>query len=142
MPTYPIAPKRPHKITQHGQTRIDEYFWMRHRDDPAVIEYLLAENDYLDEVMQHTKPLQEQLFEEMKARIKEDDETVPEQHGNYYYYTRTETGKQYPYYCRKQGSLDAPEQILLDQNALAEGKTFCRIGAFRSARTIRNWLIR
>ena len=131
MPTYPTAPKRPYEIVQHGQTRIDEYFWMRHREDPAVLEYLEAENDYLEEVMQHTKPLQEQLYEEMKARIKEDDETVPAKIDDYFYYTRTETGKQYPYYCRKQGSLDSPEEILLDQNALAAGKTFCRIGAFR-----------
>jgi len=130
MPTHPIASKRPHEVTQHGQTRIDEYFWMRYREDPAVIEYLQAENDYLEEIMQHTKPLQEQLYEEMKARIKEDDESAPIRHGDYFYYTRTETGKQYPYYCRKKESLQAPEEILLDQNALAEGKTFCRIGAF------------
>jgi len=130
MPAYPIAPQRPHKITQHDQTRLDEYFWMRYRDDPAVIEYLQAENDYLEEIMQHTRPLQEQLYAEMKARIKEDDETVPMQHGDYFYYNRTAAGKQYPYYCRKHGSLDAPEEILLDQNALAEGKSFCRIGAF------------
>jgi oligopeptidase B len=131
MPPFPIAPKRSYEITQHGETRVDEYFWMRFREDPAVIEYLRAENDYLEEVMQHTKPLQEQLYEEMKARIKEDDETVSEKFGDYYYYTRTAAGMQYPYYCRKHGSLDAPEKILLDQNALAEGKTFCRIGAFR-----------
>jgi len=108
MPPFPIAPKRPHEITQHGLTRNDDYFWMRYREDPAVIEYLQAENDYLEEVMQHTKPLQAQLYEEMKARIKEDDETVPAKRDDYYYYTRTETGKQYPYYCRKQGSLEAP----------------------------------
>ena len=78
---------------------------MRYREDPAVIEYLQAENDYLDEIMQHTKSLQAQLYEEMKARIKEDDETVPAKHGDYYYYTRTAAGLQYPYYCRKQGSL-------------------------------------
>ncbi|MDH5606281.1 MAG: S9 family peptidase [Anaerolineae bacterium] len=131
MPKYPIAPKRTHEITHHKITRHDEYFWMRYLDDPAVIEYLQAENDYLEEVMHHTKPLQERLFEEMKARIKEDDESAPVRHGDYFYYTRTETGKQYPYYCRKPGSLDAPEEILVDQNALAEGKTFCRMGAFR-----------
>jgi oligopeptidase B len=131
MPSLPTAPKRPHKITQHGQTRIDEYFWMRYREDPAVIDYLTSENEYLEEIMQHTTTLQEQLYEEMKGRIKEDDETVPAQHGDYYYHTRTETGKQYPYYCRKYGSPNAPEEIILDQNALADGKSFCRIGAFR-----------
>ena len=130
MPDYPIAQKRPHKLTQHGLTRNDDYYWMRNRDDPAVMEYLKAENDYLEEVMHHTEPLQEQLFEEMKARIKEDDESAPIKHGDYFYYTRTETGKQYPYYCRKLGTLDAPEEVLLDQNALAEGMAFCRIGAF------------
>ena len=84
MHPFPIAPKRPHEITQHGQTRVDEYFWMRYRDDPATIEYLQAENDYLDEIMQHTKPLQAQIYEEMKARIKEDDQTFPVKHGDYY----------------------------------------------------------
>jgi len=130
MPTYPIAPKRASTITQHNKTRLDEYFWMRNREDPAVLEYLQAENDYLEEVMQHTRPLQLQLYEEMKARIKEDDETVPVRHGDHFYYTRTATGKQYPYFCRKYGSLEAPEEIILDQNALAEGMEFCRIGAF------------
>lgn len=130
MPTHPVAPQRPHQIIQHGLTRVDEYYWMRDRNDPAVLEYLNAENDYLDEVMQHTQPLQAQLFQEMKGRIKEDDASVPEQRGDYFYYTRFETGRQYPLFCRKHGSLDAPEEIILDQNALAEGRSFCRIGAF------------
>jgi len=130
MPEFPVAPKRPHVITQHGQTRVDDYFWLRQREDPAVLEYLKAENDYLAEVLQHTQPLQAQLFQEMKARIKEDDASVPEQRGEYFYYTRYETGKQYPLYCRRRGSLDAPEELLLDQNALAAGRDFCRIGAF------------
>ncbi len=103
MPTPPIAPRRPHSITQHGQTRLDEYYWMRQREDPAVMDYLLAENAYLAEMLGHTKPLQEQLFQEMKGRIKEDDSTAPERFGDYYYYQRTVTGKQYPIYCRKQG---------------------------------------
>jgi oligopeptidase B len=126
----PLAPKRPYEITQHGQTRIDNYFWMRYREDPAVLEYLHAEADYLDEAMQHTKPLQEALFLEMKGRIKETDTSAPEKKGAYYYYTRTEAGKQYPIFCRKPGSLEAAEEILLDQNELAAGKAFCRIGAF------------
>lgn len=130
MPGFPLAPKRPKTITQHGQTRSDDYFWMRYREDPSVMEYLLAENDYLDEMLGHTLPLQEQLYVEMKARIKEDDSTVPERRGEYSYYQRTETGKQYPIYCRKRGSPDAPEEILVDQNELAEGREFCRIGAF------------
>ena len=127
---FPLAPKRLKEITQHGQTRTDNYFWMRYREDPEVLKYLHAETDYLEETMQHTQPLQETLFIEMKARIKETDDTVPERMGGYWYYQRTEAGKQYPIYCRKKGSLDADEEVLLDQNVIAEGKAFCRIGAF------------
>jgi oligopeptidase B len=127
---YPVAPKRPYTITQHGQTRVDDYFWMRNREDPAVMEYLLQENEYLETVMEHTRSLQEQLFQEMKARIQEDESTVPERRGDYFYYKRFEAGKQYPFYCRRYGALDAPEEIILDQNVLAEGKAFCRMGAF------------
>lgn len=128
--SFPLAPKHPHSISQHGRTRTDDYFWMRFREDPPVIQYLKAESDYLDEVMQHTLPLQEKLFLEMKGRIKETDTSAPEKNGSYFYYTRNEQGKQYPLYCRKKDTLDGPEEILLDQNTLAEGKTFCRIGAF------------
>src|SRR5512132_4028352 len=130
MPSFPIAPKRPKEITQHGQTRVDDYFWMRYREDPEVLRYLHAEQDYLEEVMQHTKPLQEQLFQEMKGRIKEDDASAPEKDGDYVYYTRYEAGKQYPFYCRKKITPDAAEEILLDQNALAGDSDFCRVGAF------------
>lgn len=126
---YPTAPKRPYEITQHGYTRIDNYYWMRDRTDPEVLKYLHAENDYLEEIMGHTKSLQESLYTEMKGRLKETDCTVPEKRGEYYYYSRTEAGKQYPIYCRKKGSLESPEQILLDQNDLAEGKSFCSVGA-------------
>ena len=126
----PVAPKRPHAMTQHGQTRVDEYFWMRNREDPAVMEYLKAENDYLEQALLHTKPLQKQLYLEMKARIKEDDSTVPEREDDYFYYKRSEAGRQYPIHCRKHGSLEAPEEILLDVNLLAEGKTFCRLHVF------------
>jgi oligopeptidase B len=130
MASIPLAPQRPYQITQHGQTRVDEYFWMREREDPAVVDYLQQENAYLAEMMKHTQPLQEILFHEMKGRIKEDDATVPERRGDYFYYRRNQAGQQYPIYCRKCGSLDALEEIILDQNALAQGKTFCRIGAF------------
>lgn len=130
MTSFPIAPKRSKEIVQHGQTRIDHYFWMRYREDPQVLMYLHAEQDYLEEVMQHTKPLQEQLFQEMKGRIKEDDVSAPEKDGEYIYYTRYEPGKQYPFYCRKKGSLDAAEEILVDQNLLAGENNFCRIGSF------------
>ncbi len=130
MITFPVALKHPKEITQHNQTRLDNYFWMRYREDPEVLQYLHAEQDYLEEIMQHTKLLQEQLFQEMKGRIKEDDASAPEKDGDYIYYTRYETGKQYPLYCRKKGSTDASEEILLDQNALAGESDFCRIGAF------------
>jgi oligopeptidase B len=127
---FPVAPKRPHTIIQHGQTRSDDYFWLRYRDDPETLPYLKAELEYLDETMQHTRPLQEKLYAEMKARLKETDRSAPEKRGDYWYYTRTEAGRQYPIFCRAHRAPDGPEEILLDQNALAEGKTFCRLGAF------------
>lgn len=129
MTSFPVAPKRPHAITQHGQTRIDDYYWMRNREDPEVLNHLHAESDYLEEVMGHTKPLQEQLFAEMKGRIQETDSTVPEKRGAYLYYERTEAGKQYPIFCRRKDAGGSPEEILLDQNALADGKPFCSVGA-------------
>ena len=130
MSSFPVAPRQPKEITQHGQTRIDPYFWMRYRDDPEVLKYLHAEQDYLEEVMQHTKPLQEELFQEMKGRIKEDDSTPPEKDGDHVYYIRYEAGKQYPFYCRRKTGPGAPEEILLDQNVLAGDNNFCRVGAF------------
>ena len=130
MPTFPIAPKRPHKILQHGHTRVDDYYWLRNREDPVVLEFLKAQMDYLEEVMDHTKPLQETLFSEMKGRIQETDSTVPEKRGAYLYYERTEAGKQYPIFCRRKDSSDSPEEILLDQNKLGEGKIFCSVSGF------------
>jgi oligopeptidase B len=130
MKTFPVAPKQPKEITQHGQIRVDNYFWMRYKEDPEALKYLHAEQDYLEEIMQHTKPLQETLFQEMKGRIKEDDSSAPEKDGDYFYYTRYEPGKQYPFYCRKRETLDAAEEILLDHNTLAGEKDFCRVGAF------------
>ena len=130
MASFPTAIKQPREITQHGQRRVDNYFWMRYREDPEVLKYLHAEQDYLEEIMQHTRPLQETLFLEMKGRIKEDDSSAPEKDGDYFYYTRYEPGKQYPFYCRKKGSLEGPEEILVDQNALVGETNFCRIGSF------------
>jgi oligopeptidase B len=109
---------------------MDEYYWMRDRDDPAVMAYLEAENTYTEAIMGPTQPLQTALYDEMLARIQEADLTVPYRKGNYYYYTRTETGKAYRIHCRKQGSLDAPEEILLDENALAAGHDYFALGAF------------
>ncbi len=130
MKPYPIAPKHPHTVTQHGETRTDDYFWLRQRENPEVLEHLQAEMDYLEEATQHTKPLQEALFSEMKGRIQETDSTVPEERGGYLYYERTEAGKQYPIFCRRRDWAGSPEEILLDQNTLAEGKSFCSVSAF------------
>lgn len=129
----PSAPKRPHVMTQHGVTRIDDYYWMRDKNDPETMRYLRSESDYLEEVLGHTKPLQERLFSEMKGRIREADSTVPEKRGEYFHYERYEEGKQYPVFCRKRKSLDAPEEILLDQNQLAEGKVFCGVSGIETS---------
>jgi len=131
MSSHPIAPKRPFEIIQHGQTRIDDYYWLRYREDPEVMKYLHAESDYLDEVMGHTRSLQETLFNEMKGRIQETDSSVPEKRGGYLYYERMEQGKQYPIFCRRKDTPESAEEILLDQNSLAEGKTFCSVSAFK-----------
>jgi oligopeptidase B len=130
MPSNPIPLKRPHTIIQHGKTRVDEYYWMRDREDAEVVQYLQAENEYLTGVLQHTKTLQEKLFQEMKGFIKETDSSVPEKKEDYFYYTRTEANKQYPLFCRKKGSINAPEEILLDQNVLADKSEFCSVGAY------------
>src|SRR5574342_156741 len=106
MPSFSTALKRPKEIIQHGQLRVDNYFWLRYKEDPEVLKYLHAEQDYLEEVTGHTKPLQETLFQEMKGRIKEDDASAPEKDAEFFYYTRFETGKQYPFYCRKKHSPD------------------------------------
>jgi len=129
MPSFPSAPKRPYEIIQHGQTRIDNYYWMRDRTDPETLNYLRAESAYLAEMMLHTKLLQESVFSEMKSRIMEDDSTVPEKRGGYFYYSRYSAGKQYPIFCRKKGTLDGLEEVLLDQNELADGKLYCSVGA-------------
>jgi oligopeptidase B len=127
--SFPIAPKRPYMIEQHGQTRVDDYFWMRRREDPAVMEYLKAENSFAAVAMEHTRALQEELYLEMKSRIQEEDITASERIGDFFYYRRTQTGYQYPIFCRRHHSPGSTEETLLDQNTLAEGKTFCRIGA-------------
>jgi oligopeptidase B len=109
---------------------VDEYYWLRDRKDPDVLKFLHEQMDYLEEVMGHTKPLQETLFSELKERIQETDSTVPEKRGKYLYYERTEAGKQYPIFCRREDSPESPEEILLDQNVLAEGQVFCSVSGF------------
>ncbi|MBK9380410.1 MAG: S9 family peptidase [Chitinophagaceae bacterium] len=127
--TAPVAEKKIKELTAHGDTRIDEYYWMndyfkKGPDSTKVVDYLKAENAYLDTMMSGTKKFQEELFAEMKGRIKEKDESVPVLNNGYYYYSRTEEGKQYYKYCRKKGSLDAPEEILLDADKMAEGSGY------------------
>ncbi|MBI5472015.1 MAG: S9 family peptidase [Ignavibacteriae bacterium] len=117
------------KLEKHGHVRNDFYFWLRERDNPDVIKYLNAENDYTDAVMASTKQLEETLFAEIKSRIKQADLSVPYKLDDYYYYTRFDEGKEYPIYCRKRGSLDAAEEIMIDGNALAEGHDFFNIGS-------------
>lgn len=129
-PTPPVAAPKPVTFTNHGDTRVDPYYWLRERDNPELIAYLEAENSYTQAAMAHTEELQKTLFAEMKGRIKETDESVPVEKGGYFYYQRTEEGKQYAIYCRKAGSLDAAEQILLDLNREAEGKGYMRLGNF------------
>ena len=126
----PVAEKIEQKLIMHGDTRIDFYYWMRDRENPAVIEYLEAENAYLEAVMLHTKPLQETIFQEMVGRIKQDEASAPYYNNGYYYYTRFEEGGEYPIYCRKRGSLDAPEEILLNVPQMAKNHSYFRVGSF------------
>src|SRR2546423_1182331 len=126
----PVAERAPHKTDIHGETLIDNYFWLRERNSPKVKAYLEAENAYTDAVMQPTKPLQERLYQEMVGHIKETDLSVPYKYGDYFYYSRTEAGKQYQIYCRKRGSLSAPEEITLDLNELAKGHSFLGLGDY------------
>lgn len=129
--TPPLAKKQPKVLEQHGDRRIDDYYWLRDRNNPEVIAYLEAENAYTEAMMQHTEALQTTLYEEMLGRIQETDLSVPYRKDDYYYYSRTEEGKDYPIFCRKQGSLDAPEEILLDENQLAEGHEYFSLGTFQ-----------
>ncbi|MDM1495372.1 S9 family peptidase [Myroides odoratimimus] len=120
----PIATVRPHELTAHNHTRIDNYFWLNDREDQEVIDYLNAENAYYEAKTAHTKAFQTDLFEEMKSRIKEDDSSVPYFYNGYYYITRFEKGKNYPIFSRKKGSLEADEEIMFDCNAMAEGHSY------------------
>jgi oligopeptidase B len=128
-PAPPVARAIPRVEVVHGEARVDDYYWMRDRSNPEVIAYLEAENRHTESVMRHTRGLQERLYQEMRARIKETDLSVPERLGDYLYYTRTEAGGQYPIFCRKHGSLKGTEEILLDQNALASGQGYFKVGS-------------
>src|SRR5262249_11197525 len=135
----PVAKKVPHVTQIHGYTLKDDYFWLREKSNPEVIKYLEAENAYTDEVMKPTNDLQDALYKEMLGHIKQTDMSVPSRIGEYYYYSRTEEGKQYPYLSRKKGSLEAKEQLILDGNKLAEGNSFLAIGAYEVSND-GNWL--
>lgn len=126
----PVADKYPHYTTIHDTTLVDNYFWLRDKENPEVIAYLEAENHYADSLMQDTEGLQERLFAEMKGRLQEDDSGVPVKKGPYYYYQRTEKDKQYPIYCRKKDSLAAKEEVILDINKLAAGSEYFSLGSF------------
>jgi len=129
-PNPPEAKRIPTTTEIHGDRLVDEYHWLREKDNPEVSAYLTAENAYTDAVMKETDAFQQALYDEMLARIKEDDTSVPYRRGRHFYYARTETGKQYPIYCRKAERLDAPEQVVLDLNALAAGHPFFSLGTY------------
>lgn len=124
----PVAKKIPTTLEKHGDVRIDNYFWMNQRDHSDVLAYLEEENNYNEQLTAHTKTFQNDLFKEMKGRIKEDDESVPYKLNGYWYLARYEKGKDYPIYSRKKDSLDAPEEILFDVNEMAKGHEFYNLG--------------
>lgn len=124
----PVAKKAAKTITIHGETLVDDYYWLREKSSPEVISYLKAENAYTDTMMKHTETFQAELYKELLGRIKETDVNVPYKQGDYFYYSRTEAGKQYAILCRKRGSLDAKEEVFLDLNELAKGLQFLGMG--------------
>jgi oligopeptidase B len=123
-PQPPVAEKIKKEFLEFGTVRADDYYWLKERENPKVVDYLKAENEYLRAVMKPTEALQEKLYQEIVGRIKPTDMSVPYRDNGYYYYTRYEEGKEYPVYCRKKGGLDAPEEIMLSGPALAEGQPF------------------
>jgi len=129
-PEPPVAPKMEHREFRHGATVVDNYYWFREKSNPELVKYLEAENAYTEAMTRHLKPFEDALYKEMLGRIKQTDLSVPVRRGNYLYYSRTEEGKQYPIYCRKQGSMDASEEVLLDLNELAQAHKFVGLGAF------------
>jgi oligopeptidase B len=127
----PVAKIVPHRFQHLGRMFVDNYAWLENRDDPDVVAYLEAENAFAREGLRHTESLQEHLFWEMRGRIQEDDVSAPQPRGEYFYYWRLQAGQQYRIFCRKRGSLDAPEEVLVDENALAEGHEYCRLQVFQ-----------
>jgi oligopeptidase B len=128
----PKAKRVPHKMEKHGDVRVDDYFWLRNKENLEVLDYLKAENEYAEMAMSQTKDLQEALFQEIKGRIKPTDLSVPFQMGEYFYYVRYEPDREYEIYCRKRHTLESPEEIILDANVLAQGHEFFSLG---------NWMV-
>jgi len=126
--TPPAAAKKAKELTIHGDTRIDNYYWLNQREDEEVLAYLRAENAYKDAMLSHIKGFQDSLYEEMIARIKPDDQSVPYKDNGYFYLTRFEEGKEYPIYARKKGHLEAEEEIMLDANELAKPYSYYQVG--------------
>jgi len=130
LPAPPVAKKVPHSSEVNGHKMVDNYFWLRDKPNPEVRAYLEAENAYTDAVMKPTEAFQKKLYDEMLGRIKETDVDVPYKEGDYFYYVRTEAGKQYGIRCRRKGTMDAPEEVLLDINEMAKGQAFMSVAAY------------
>ena len=132
-PSPPVAAQRPHEVkAPHGAVRNDEYYWLRDdkRENPEMLAYLNAENAYADAMLAPLAPLKQRLYDEIVGRIQQDDSSVPYLEDGYWYYTRFESGKDYPITARRKGTMEAPEEILLDQNAMAEGKDYFQVGTW------------
>ncbi|TBV26779.1 oligopeptidase B [Meridianimaribacter sp. CL38] len=123
----PVAKRVPKTLSIHNDTRIDDYFWLNQREDQDVLDYLNAENAYFEEMTAHTKAFEDNLFKEMKARIKEDDESVPYKYNGYWYIVKYETGKDYPIYIRRKDTLDAPDELMFDCNEMAKGHDYFKL---------------
>jgi oligopeptidase B len=130
LPPAPVAERRPHEIATHGHTRVDDYYWLNQREDPQVIAYLEAENAYTAAATAHTAELRRHLFDEIVGRIDQSDESVPYEMDGYWYSVRYVEGGDYPVYVRRRGTMDGPEEVLLDGNALAVGHGYFAIGGF------------
>ncbi len=130
----PRAEKKPHTVEAHGLSRSDEYYWLNQRENPEVISYLNRENEYTAAVMADYEALVTTLYDEIIGRIKQDDSSVPYEQDGFIYYTRFNEGQQYPIYCRKRGTEEAPEEVILDVNKLAEGKSFCSVAGVEPSR--------
>ncbi len=136
----PVAKKIIKEISLHGDTRIDHYYWLNQREDQEVLDYLNTENSYREQVMQHTEDAQSKLYDEIVARIKKNDDTVPYKHNGYYYQSIYQDGKEYPIHVRYKGSLDATKEIMLDVNVLADGHDYHAVGG-KSISPNNEWLI-